>query len=151
MTRSLDVAARCTLRIVPTALRVLRRAVLLGGVLALAWGLSACGRVERVTQPDDGMVVTLAVEPTPAVVGDARLIVTLADRDGKPVEGARIEVEGNMNHAGMKPEFGRAEGGQGGRYVVPIRWTMSGAWYVDVKATLPDGRTINRRFPLNVR
>ena len=45
----------------------------------------------------------LGNSPTPPAVGPARLIISLTDSAGVPVEGARVVVEGNMSHAGMVP------------------------------------------------
>jgi hypothetical protein len=103
------------------------------------------------TPPADGLTVTFATAPAPPVIGAGAVVLTLADRDGKPLADAQIEIEANMNHAGMKPEFGRAAGGPGGRYTIPLQWTMGGEWYVDVKATLPDGQIVKRRFPVSVQ
>jgi len=102
------------------------------------------------TPAQDGFVMTLAAQPSPPVVGDGQLIVTLADPAGKPVADARLAVEGNMSHAGMKPSFGAVTAAADGRYTVAIQWTMAGDWYVDIKATLSDGRVIGRRFPITV-
>jgi hypothetical protein len=55
-----------------------------------------------------------------------------------------------MSHAGMTPSFGRVVSEQAGEYAIAIPWTMAGDWYVDVKATLADGRVIARRFPISV-
>lgn len=133
-------------------LRVLRGAALLCSLALLAAALTGCGRMQRTESaaPADGYRVTFAVEPAAPVVGRGVVVLTLADSAGQPIDNARIEIEGNMSHAGMKPEFGRADAGQGGRYSIPIEWTMGGAWYVDVKATLSNGQVITRRFPLNV-
>jgi len=92
----------------------------------------------------------MAAQPSPPVVGDGQLIVTLHDPDGRPVSDARLQVEGNMNHAGMKPSFGVITAAADGQYTVAIRWTMGGDWYVDIKATLADGRVIARRLPITV-
>lgn len=94
--------------------------------------------------------MTLDVQPSPPVVGDGQLVVTLTDPAGRPVADARLTVEGNMSHAGMKPSFGTVTAAADGRYTVAIQWTMAGDWYVDIKATLSDGRVIGRRFPMTV-
>ena len=94
--------------------------------------------------------MTLAAQPSTPVVGDGTLVVTLRDAAGKPVTGAGLLIEGNMSHAGMKPSFGKVTGEDAGQYAVAIPWTMGGDWYVDIKATLADGRVIARRFPIAV-
>lgn len=117
-------------------------------LLALSAG---CGRVQSaVTAPQDGFTVTLTAQPAPPVVGEGTLIVSLRDPAGQPVTDARLHVEGNMSHAGMQPSFGKVTGGAAGQYTVMMPWTMGGDWFVDLKATLADGRIISRRFPITV-
>jgi hypothetical protein len=121
-------------------------------LLALSLGLVGCGRAQRanpVTQDD--YAVSLTVEPAPPVVGDGRLRITISDRHGQPVNDARLQIEGNMSHAGMTPVFTQAAGGESGTYTAAMKWTMAGDWYLDVRATLPDGRIIGRRFEVSVR
>ncbi|MCX7671228.1 MAG: FixH family protein [Anaerolineae bacterium] len=113
--------------------------------------VAGCGRMRAgSTSLPDGFSITMDAQPSRPVVGDGQLIVTLADPAGRPIADARLEVEGNMSHAGMKPSFGTVTAAAAGRYTVAIRWTMAGDWYVDIKATLADGRVIVRRFPLTV-
>src|SRR5262249_8727352 len=58
-----------------------------------------CRHPDSATEID----VALSVEPSPPTVGPAKLTLTLKDQAGSPVEGATLKLEGNMNHAGMKP------------------------------------------------
>ncbi len=120
---------------------------------ALLFALAGCGRVQQATPATaaDGLTITMTTEPSPPVVGDGVVVLTVRDAAGQPVAGATVEIEGNMSHAGMKPSFGKAEGGQGGVYRVPLQWTMGGDWYVDVKLTLADGKIATRRFPVTVK
>jgi len=114
--------------------------------------LAGCGRAQHanpVTQDNFG--VTLSTEPATPIVGDGLVIVTLHDPAGQPVNDAQLAVEANMSHAGMVPSTGNASVGDGGVYRVPLSWTMGGDWFVDVKFTLPDGRTVTRRFPVSVQ
>jgi len=101
--------------------------------------------------PDDGYSVSLASEPASPAVGAGTLLITLRDASGQPVEGARLEVEGNMSHAGMIPVAGAVQSAEAGEYRVAIEWTMAGDWFVDVKFSLPDGAAVTRRFPIGVR
>jgi hypothetical protein len=94
--------------------------------------------------------INLAVEPEPAAVGDATLIVTLTDTSGAPVNGATVSVEGNMDHAGMEPSSGQTSEGADGAYRVPFRWTMGGGWTVTVTATLPGGGVATETFEMFV-
>jgi hypothetical protein len=125
--------------------------VILSAVVILLLAVAGCGRIRSAgTAPQDGFSVTMTAQPAPPMVGDSQLVVTLHDPAGKPVTGARLEIEGNMNHAGMKPSFGKVTAAETGQYMVAIQWTMGGDWTVDIKATLADGRVIARRFPITV-
>jgi hypothetical protein len=107
--------------------------------------VAGCGRIQSPGQPPAAPVqINLAVEP-------AQMVVTLANPTGQPINNARIDIEGNMTHAGMTPVFAQAKAGQNGRYVVPFEWTMGGDWVVTVKVTLPDGQTVSRQFPVTVQ
>ena len=94
--------------------------------------------------------MTMVAQPSEPGVGDGILVVTLRDPAGNPVTGAELQVEGNMSHAGMKPSSGKVTGEEDGQYTVAIQWTMGGDWYVDIKATLAEGRVIARRFQITI-
>jgi hypothetical protein len=115
-------------------------------VFLLVITLTGCQRGSSKDIPDIG--IDLAVSPNPPQVGPVLLILTVSDANGQPISGAQIEVEGNMSHAGMAPVLGRAVETTPGHYEAPLEFTMSGDWSILVKATLPDGRTLER--PLNL-
>ena len=90
---------------------------------------------------DSSIVVEVAISPTPPGVGPARLIISVQDTLGLPLEGAEVLVEGNMSHAGMTPVFDTAVAQAGGGYSVPdFTFTMAGDWILTVTVTLVDGR-----------
>ena len=88
-----------------------------------------------------GLTVDVGISPTPPLVGPTRLLISLSDSAGAPVEGAEVQVDGNMTHAGMAPVFGTAQEEGDGMYVIPgFRFTMAGDWILTVRVTLADGR-----------
>jgi hypothetical protein len=116
-----------------------RRAVLF--TLALTLLVAGCRGAPETGDPS--LVLEVAISPTPPAVGPARLIITLHDTAGVPLEGAEIRVEGNMSHAGMVPVLATAEEEGEGRYAVPdFRFTMAGDWILTTRATLPDDRWV---------
>jgi hypothetical protein len=118
-------------------------------VLCLAAG---CGRMQSADPTThDNYQVTLAIEPSPAAVGPGTLVVALKDAAGQPIDGARLEVEANMSHAGMVPVLASTASSQAGVYRVPLQWTMAGDWFVDLKFTLPGGQQVVRRYPVGVK
>ena len=121
--------------------------------MALCACLAAClsGCRGEANAGDPELVMELAISPTPPGVGPARLIITLRDTSGAPMDGARILVEGNMSHAGMVPVLDTASADEGGRYYVPeFDFTMAGDWVLILEASLPDGRTARIQHPLRV-
>jgi hypothetical protein len=114
--------------------------------------LSGCRQSAQPTAtPNPDIHIELTIPEDSFVVGQTILLITLRDAGGAPIDGARIEVRGDMNHAGMVPSLGGVEGGAAGLYAVPFNWTMGGDWFLDVQVTLPDGREAARRFDLRVR
>ena len=99
----------------------------------------------------DAYGVTLVIEPSPPAVGPGTVIATLKDEGGLPVDGARLDIEANMSHAGMVPVLAGTTESRDGLYRVPLTWTMAGDWYVDVVFTLPDGSRVVRRYPVGVK
>lgn len=129
-----------------------RKTLFLALLLLLTLGLAAgCGRAGSSPETQDSYTVTFATEPAPPLIGEGVVLLTLADPAGQPVNDAVVAIEANMSHAGMVPVNAQATGGQGGVYRVPLRWTMAGDWYVDVKFTLADGKLVGRRFPVVVK
>lgn len=89
--------------------------------------------------------VSLVVNPNPPQIGEAVVTVTLADSAGQPITDADVELEGNMSHAGMAPTFAQPTEVAPGRYEAPLEFNMAGDWFILVRATLPDGRQLERQ------
>jgi hypothetical protein len=104
--------------------------------------LAGCGRGGN-DLPDVG--VDLTIDPHPPQLGPARITVELTDAGGQPIAGAKVELEGNMNHAGMVPVLARATEGPPGRYEADLEFSMGGDWFILVRADLPDGRSMERQ------
>lgn len=119
-------------------------------VLLTAIALTGCARISQGEDRAPDVNMTLVFEPDPPEVGPATLIVTMTDARGTPIEDARLQVKGDMSHAGMRPVLAEVKGGTNGRYETSFEWTMAGDWIVTVTAILPDGRTAARQFDLMV-
>jgi hypothetical protein len=116
---------------------------LFGFVLCACVLLSGCQK-----RPDSQSGIVIAHEITPPTprVGPATITLTLTETDGKPVNGARVSLEGDMTHAGMRPVFGEAGEFEPGRYRAHLEFTMGGDWVILIHLTLPDGRKVERQF-----
>lgn len=123
-----------------------RLALLLPPALVLA----ACGA--RQPQVDQAPEISLQVitYPDPPSVGDAELTLELTDPARAPVQGAVLQVRGDMTHAGMAPVLAEAGEGALGRYPVDFEWTMAGDWILTIQGNLPDGRQLLRTYEIQV-
>lgn len=114
--------------------------LLLCGVLAV---LTGCPPAQ--TDLAD-VSVDLTLVPSPPVVGDADLSLKMTGADGAPFKGAMVRVEGNMNHAGMKPTFADLKEVEPGQYEGVLKFSMGGDWFLLVTAKTPDGKTVERKI-----
>lgn len=97
---------------------------------------------------NEDLPITIVYEPDndPSIGGDATVTIILTDKDHNAITDAIVEIVGNMTHEGMMPISGEGQHDEGGRYIVPLRWTMAGDWQVTVKVTLRDGNMIEKTF-----
>ena len=131
--------------VTPSGRKLVAPRRMLASLIVLAGGLlSACAGGG---ESSGGLDVTLAFDP-PAVVGETTCTVELRDADGAPLTGARIDIEGNMNHAGMVPVLAVAEEGDPGHYSTPFKFTMGGDWFVILSIELADGSFVEEVFDL---
>lgn len=112
--------------------------------------VSACVRESATGDQAATLQVELRFEPDPPVVGEGTIEITVKDERGKPVEGIKIQVKGDMTHAGMTPVFGVSIEHGEGRYSVPFKWGMAGDWILQFSADLPNDRLLNRSFEVRV-
>lgn len=112
--------------------------LLLGGVLILGCRPETAGT-------DVDAQVTIEFDPSPPAVGTAGLKITLTDPAGQPVQLGTLEVEGNMNHAGMRPVFTRLQEAEPGRYAGTLEFTMGGDWFLLLSGQLAGGGRFNQK------
>jgi YtkA-like len=98
-----------------------------------------------VADESEDVKVDFALQPAPPKVGTVTATVQLMDKDGKPLQGAAIRLEGNMNHAGMTPVFAETKESEPGLYRADLELTMGGDWFVLIDARLADGRKLKRK------
>lgn len=99
--------------------------------------LTGCGQ-ESAAMPPADVDIAIRVEPEPLAVGETTLIITLTDSNGSYVDGAKLQIQGNMDHAGMTPVNRETSESSNGEYHVPFEWTMGGGWIVTITAQLPN-------------
>ena len=123
---------------------VLKRKSVIGLCVCLVFA-QACRR-----QGDSLSNLSIAhkVSPQPPHVGQVTITLSVYDASEKPVSGARINLEGNMSHAGMAPVFADAREMEPGRYLSTMELSMAGDWYVIAHVTLADGRKLDHQFEI---
>ncbi|MBB6097047.1 hypothetical protein HNR42_000461 [Deinobacterium chartae] len=111
--------------------------------------LSATLTLVACRPPQSSGELSLKLDTTPQV-GRQTLTVEIT-RGGRPLEGAQVSLEGNMNHAGMLPVTARAEELGGGRYQARnFDFNMAGDWIISATAE-KDGETLSGWAPLVIR
>jgi hypothetical protein len=108
--------------------------------------LAACAQQSTPTAAPPNLILSVRTEPEQLAVGETTLIVSLTDASGSPVDGAKLQIQGDMDHEGMMSVDREASESVNGEYRVPFEWTMGGGWIVNVTAQLPDGSAISQTF-----
>ena len=118
------------------------RALVLAGLIVLAVGLAGCRPPPDRTSTSAagaGAEVNVELLTRPARVGPAAIEVVVR-RDGEGVEGATVQVTGDMTHAGMVPVVADAiELGAGVYRSDGFAFDMAGDWIITVDVRHPSG------------
>ena len=103
---------------------------------------------QKNAKPPD-ITLQYEIAPQPPRVGAATIDLKLTDKNGALVGGARVDLEGNMSHAGMSPVSSEANEIETGKYRGTLQLTMAGDWIVLVNVTLSDGQKLQRQIELS--
>lgn len=106
-------------------------------ILALLTLLAACSSgpaTVRQEQTVDGITIGLEAPDKPKVNEAQTFTVTLADAQGKPIDGASVYLDLVMPAMPMGSNQPVATGQGNGRYQVTSAYTMGGSWEVTVVA-----------------
>lgn len=103
---------------------------------------------QKSAKPPD-IALRYEISPQPPRAGAITIDLKLTDKSGAPVGGARVDLEGNMSHAGMAPLSSEAKEIETGKYRGTLQLTMAGDWIVLVQITLPDGQKLQRQIEIN--
>ena len=103
---------------------------------------------QKTTKPPD-IAVQYEIAPQPPRVGATAINLKLTDKSGAPVSGARVDLEGNMSHAGMGPVSGETKEVETGKYRGTLQLTMAGDWIVLVHITLSNGQKLERQIEVS--
>ena len=92
--------------------------------------VTGCARKETTGSMKINAKLAVRFQPNPPLIGENDLEITVTDADGKPIQLGVIKVEGNMNHAGMRPVFTELREAEPGKYTGTIEFTMGGDWFL---------------------
>lgn len=112
----------------------MRRIIFISMLVITSILLAACGGAATDANATPAKAVNIKIEsnPNPAMKGDAELVFTITDADGKPIDGARVDVSADhtdMMGMGMN---GSATDQGDGKYAVNANFSMSGNWKLKV-------------------
>ncbi|HJZ87515.1 MAG TPA: efflux RND transporter periplasmic adaptor subunit [Polyangia bacterium] len=100
-------------------------------LLWAALAVLSCAKGAPQTAAVGDLELALAIDPDPPTSGDNRLLVTIKDASGNPVDGAHIAFVYGMPAMGAMPEMkggGEVKPQDRGRYQITYRLPMAGDW-----------------------
>lgn len=115
----------------------MRKMIFVSLFVVLTVLLSACGSsapMQETTSAKDVNIVVTS-NPSPAMMGDAELILTITDKDGNPIEGATVDVGADHTDMSGMGMSGLATEQGGGKYSIKASFEESGNWMLTVKVT----------------
>lgn len=130
--------------------------ILLGvlAVMVLGIGYFALKGNSAGNSPSSGgngnSTITLSTNPDPLQPGQATFIINVKDKEGKPVDNAKVSFDLNMTSMNMGTQQGDAASQGNGRYAATGTMSMRGPWRVATKVTMPDGTVQTEDFSVNV-
>jgi hypothetical protein len=102
-------------------------------LIALSVLLAACGSPAAVVESRETPVqITVETEPSPASMGHLAVILTITDPNGKPIEGASVDVSADHTDMTGMTMGGSAAEQSAGRYAITADFSMSGNWLLTV-------------------
>ena len=112
----------------------MRKMIFISMLVLISVLLAACGSAATPAAATPGKPVNIKFEtnPTPAMMGDMELILTIRDANANPIEGAKVDVSvdhTDMTGMGMS---GLATDQGGGKYAINANLSMSGNWKLTV-------------------
>jgi hypothetical protein len=116
----------------------MRKMIIVNLLFGLTIVLTACGGsapMQEITSSNKAVNIVVTSDPSPAMMGDVELLLTIIDKDGNSIEGAAVNVAADhtdMSGMGMN---GLATDQGGGKYSIKANFNESGNWMLTVKVT----------------
>ena len=107
------------------------------------------GSTPTAPTPASGLLMRLETDGDLAV-GAVPVVVYILE-NGEGIDGATVEVTGDMTHAGMAPVTTQATETEPGLYrAEAFEFTMAGDWLLTAVATLPSGEQTSTELSVTV-
>jgi uncharacterized GH25 family protein len=115
----------------------MRKIVFVSLLVILAVVLTACGGSAPMQESTASKAVNIVVasNPSPAMVGDVELLLTVTDKAGNPIEGAAVNVAADHTDMSGMGMSGLATDQGGGKYSIKANFDESGNWMLTMKVT----------------
>lgn len=111
----------------------MRKIIFIGLFVSLFVSLAACGSATpAVTTSSKPVNIAITTNPSPAMMGDMELVLTITDQNGQPIEGAKVDVSADHTDMSGMDMSGAATEQGGGRYSIKANFSMSGNWKLTV-------------------
>lgn len=112
----------------------MRKTIFISLFAALSVLLAACGSAAAPANIASSNPVNIKVEtnPSPAMMGDIEVILIITDANGKPIEGATVDVSADHTDMSGMTMGGTAAEQASGKYAIHANFSMSGAWKLTV-------------------
>jgi Cu(I)/Ag(I) efflux system membrane fusion protein len=115
--------------------------------------LLACGGGGETGVRSGGLELSARTHPAAPRVGANELELALRDAEGRPVPGARVDVEVRMPAMGAMPAMGGpvpVEPAGPGRYRARFDLDMAGTWRIAIRAQAPSGVALTAEGTLTI-
>lgn len=111
----------------------MRKMIFINMLVLLSVLLAACGTVATpAAAPSAPVNIKIETSPSPAMMGEIELVLTLTDANGNPIEGATVDVSADHTDMSGMDMSGVATEQGSGRYSIRADFSMSGNWKLTV-------------------
>ncbi len=117
-----------------------RNLALVLGLVLVGFVATSCAKQKSTVAKAGDLDVQVAIDPDPPATGENRLRILIRDASGKPIDGAQLAFEYDMQAMGAMPEMkggGEVKAEGGGRYTIAYPLSMQGDWRLTLGIDAP--------------
>ncbi|MCA9263064.1 MAG: FixH family protein [Planctomycetales bacterium] len=137
-----------SLRTTPSRQPWMPRRTYIVSCAVFALSIAGCTVPDPANSQAESVNITMELSPSPPTVGEVEMTLTIQSSQGDSLSNAQVGVEGNMNHAGMKPSFAELAESSPGTYTGKLNLTMAGDWYLVISIETETGKKIDETIAL---